>query len=81
MFKSMNISYFSLPIKRNKYTILRSPHIDKKSREQFELKHLFFVVNELSIFSFSNNPNLFNIFKFFISNCKVDERTNSIISN
>jgi ribosomal protein S10 len=29
-----------LPISRNKLTILRSPHIDKKSREQFErLRH------------------------------------------
>jgi small subunit ribosomal protein S10 len=27
-----------LPTKTNKYTILRSPHIDKKSREQFEIR-------------------------------------------
>jgi len=27
-----------LPIKRNLYTILKSPHTDKKSREQFEFK-------------------------------------------
>ena len=27
-----------LPTKRTIYTVLRSPHIDKKSREQFELK-------------------------------------------
>jgi small subunit ribosomal protein S10 len=27
-----------LPTKINKYTILRSPHIDKKSREQFEIR-------------------------------------------
>ena len=26
-----------LPTKRTLYTVLRSPHIDKKSREQFEL--------------------------------------------
>ena len=25
-----------LPTKINKYTVLRSPHVDKKSREQFE---------------------------------------------
>ena len=25
-----------LPTRREKYTVLRSPHIDKKSREQFE---------------------------------------------
>lgn len=27
-----------LPTKRQLWTVLRSPHIDKKSREQFELK-------------------------------------------
>jgi small subunit ribosomal protein S10 len=27
-----------LPTRINKFTILRSPHIDKKSREQFEMR-------------------------------------------
>ncbi len=27
-----------LPTKIDKYTVLRSPHIDKKSREQFEIR-------------------------------------------
>ena len=27
-----------LPTSVNKYTVLRSPHIDKKSREQFEIR-------------------------------------------
>jgi len=27
-----------LPTKMHKYTILRSPHVDKKSREQFEMR-------------------------------------------
>ena len=27
-----------LPTKIEKYTVLRSPHVDKKSREQFEIK-------------------------------------------
>ena len=27
-----------LPTRINKYTVLRSPHVDKKSREQFEIK-------------------------------------------
>ena len=27
-----------LPTKKTVYTVLRSPHVDKKSREQFELK-------------------------------------------
>ena len=27
-----------LPTKRRLYTVLRSPHVDKKSREQFEMR-------------------------------------------
>ncbi len=27
-----------LPTVKNKYTVLRSPHVDKKSREQFEMR-------------------------------------------
>ena len=27
-----------LPVKKNVYTVLRSPHVDKKSREQFEIR-------------------------------------------
>lgn len=27
-----------LPTRINKYTVLRSPHVDKKSREQFEIR-------------------------------------------
>ncbi len=27
-----------LPTKINKYTVLKSPHVDKKSREQFEIR-------------------------------------------
>ena len=27
-----------LPTKRDVYTVLRSPHVDKKSREQFEIR-------------------------------------------
>ena len=27
-----------LPTRINKYTVLRSPHVDKKSREQFEMR-------------------------------------------
>ena len=27
-----------LPVRINRFTVLRSPHVDKKSREQFEMK-------------------------------------------
>jgi small subunit ribosomal protein S10 len=29
-----------LPTMKNKFTVLRSPHVDKKSREQFEIRTL-----------------------------------------
>jgi small subunit ribosomal protein S10 len=32
------ISEFVFPLKIKKFTVLRSPHIDKKSREQFQIK-------------------------------------------
>jgi small subunit ribosomal protein S10 len=37
-----------LPTRINKYTVLRGPHVDKKSREQFEIrvhKRLIDIVN------------------------------------
>ena len=37
-----------LPTRRNRYTVLRSPHVDKKSREQFEIrthKRLLYILN------------------------------------
>ena len=38
----------SLPTIKNRYTVLHSPHVDKKSREQFEIrthKRLIDIVN------------------------------------
>lgn len=32
-------SLISLPLRKHRFTVLRSPHIDKKSREHFEIKH------------------------------------------
>jgi small subunit ribosomal protein S10 len=39
--KSLNFvtsGFVSLPTKTQRFTVLRSPHVDKKSREQFEIK-------------------------------------------
>ena len=35
---SKSVGPVPLPTKRELFTVLRSPHVDKKSREQFELK-------------------------------------------
>ena len=32
------VSSIPLPTAINRYTVLRSPHVDKKSREQFEIR-------------------------------------------
>ena len=40
-----------LPTVRNRWTVLRSPHVDKKSREQFEIrthKRLIFITEPTS---------------------------------
>jgi len=46
--------FFTLPTKFSRYTVLRSPHVDKKSREQFEKriysKNLFIYFNLKSTF-------------------------------
>lgn len=78
MLDELFISYFGLPIERNKYTVLRSPHVDKKSREQFELKHFTIVLNESSILSLFNNNFLFNYLKFFISDFKIEEKSSNL---
>ena len=37
--------FVSLPTKIQRFTVLRSPHVDKKSREQFEIKtHIKIIV-------------------------------------
>lgn len=50
--KKLNVSYtfFNLPIRKKRITLLKSPHVNKSAREQFELK------NYKSIITFSNLP-------------------------
>ena len=46
-------NFISLPLKTQRFTVLGSPHVDKKSREQFELRMqskfitTFFNVNDI----------------------------------
>lgn len=51
----------SMPKKSNKLTLLRSPHIDKKSREQFGI----FLHKKLLVLKFSSKIS-FVIFKYLI---------------
>jgi ribosomal protein S10 len=55
LFKIQNIkiSCFSLPKKAKKITVLKSPHVYKKARDQFELRQYKFVLNvHLDTFNF-----------------------------
>ena len=55
-----NIKVINLPIKNNIYTILKSPHVDKKSREQFKIT-LFKTIILM-------NTKIIKNFNFFIIN-------------
>lgn len=68
--KTTNISYslFNLPIKRKRITLLKSPHVNKTAREQFEIKHYGYVLQIKEKISFSliklmllNKPKTVNI--------------------
>lgn len=54
-FEQPSQKVISLPTLKKKFTVLRSPHIDKKSREQFEWtrykKSIFLDFKKISVFS------------------------------
>ena len=63
--KIFKIKVINLPSKKSLYTILRSPHVNKKSREQFFLKSykkvLYLYINQ------EYNKHLFKYFIYLIS--------------
>jgi ribosomal protein S10 len=61
--KLNKISSTSFPKKRKLFTVLRSPHIDKKSREQFQ-----FVFYKLKLILNEKNDNKTNLFIFLLKN-------------
>ena len=36
--KNLQLSSISLPIERKKFTVLKSPHVNKKAKEQYEIR-------------------------------------------
>jgi small subunit ribosomal protein S10 len=54
---NLDVKHASLPVKKKVYTVLRSPHIDKKSREQFELRRYARLISLIS-----NDKNVFDDF-------------------
>jgi Ribosomal protein S10p/S20e len=68
-FNFKNKGVVSLPTQRSRYTVLRSPHIDKKSREQFELKRYVRLFQYPSVFyEYYNYLLLYHYDSFLCSN-------------
>ena len=59
----LSLSQISLPKKNKLFTVLRSPHIDKKSREQFE-----FTYHKKKIVIQSKNNKNIALFVFLLKN-------------
>ena len=54
---NINFSLFNLPTKKKRITLLKSPHVNKSSREQFEIKYFNTIIQVKNIL----NPNLLKI--------------------
>jgi hypothetical protein len=76
LFKSKKIKLYkkifilSLPTKIKYFTILRSPHIFKKSREQFQLSYIktFYLINFFNYFNYLFKLFLIQILNIFSKN-------------
>jgi ribosomal protein S10 len=62
--KLNNYKSIGLPIKKKLYTVLRSPHKDKKSREQFEFKRWKTKI----IINIAKKKNMANLLFFLLKN-------------
>ena len=65
-----SLKFFILPIKIKKHTILRSPHVNKKSREQFETRIYKAIIHIVPLFKLKKNSEFVAIYilKKFINN-------------
>ena len=74
--KINKISFTSFPKKRKLFTVLRSPHIDKKSREQFQ-----FVSHKLKLVLNEKNDSKTNLFIFLLKNSEFPGVEMEIVLN
>ena len=65
---NVKYSIFNLPLKQKRITLLKSPHVNKAAREQFELrsyKSVFLINSNLSYeftkILFKNKPQIINV--------------------
>ena len=58
---NFNFCFSILPVKKRVITLLKSPHVNKTSKEQFEIKlfHSIFIVEEIKISEIENLKCLF----------------------
>ena len=51
LFKNLkfNYTYFNLPLKKKRITLLKSPHVNKTAREQFEIKNYKSIITLLNL--------------------------------
>lgn len=73
MFNFFNLNISNIPSKQKMFTVLRSPHKDKKSREQFKINKIkknflypSFLNNNLLFFNFVNETILIKNEKTYI---------------
>jgi len=71
--KNLQLNLVRLPTKIKKFTVLRSPHVNKQSREQFEIR----THKRLVIIKDENKDFVYNFIKnelpSGISGCMIDE--------
>ncbi len=63
--KSINVDFklVRLPIKKKRLTILKSPHVNKKARDQYELR-----TYSLTVVITKNFQDISRVIKFLLSN-------------
>lgn len=63
MFENINLNYclFNIPNKKKRLTILKSPHVNKSAKEQFEIKYYKTIIQ-------ISQPLTINLLKLLISN-------------
>jgi ribosomal protein S10 len=73
LFKNIDVKIIRCPIKKKKLTLQRSPHVNKKSRVQLEIRHYKTIIL-IKLNPFFNNIDkkkiLFDFFKHFNKNQK-----------
>ena len=69
----------SIPGRRKRYTVLRSPFKYKKSREQFELSYIKMCIKNSTIFSIIDSDFFASYLSNLLDSFKLEEVSKSLI--